>query len=165
MSERSAWEHLSDEDVRRAAAAFLGDILQVPPMYSALKVKGVPLYVKARAGIVIERAPRQLHIARFDVWRDAPGSPDIRFAVVRARSRPGARPAGQAAHAALTRPRPAQTCSKGTYIRSLAHDLGAALGTHAHLVELRRESIGEHQAATAWSLDALVAQANAQPAV
>lgn len=55
-----------------------------------------------------------------------------------------------------------QECSKGTYIRSLAHDLGAALGTHAHLVALRRTSIGEHLVANAWSLDALVTNARAQ---
>jgi tRNA U55 pseudouridine synthase TruB len=84
VSARSAWEHLSDEEVQRAASTFLGDILQVPPMYSALKKNGVPLYVKARAGIVVERAARQLHIARFDVWRDAPSSADVHFAVVRA---------------------------------------------------------------------------------
>ena len=62
-------------------------------MYSALKQKGVPLYVKARAGIVVERAPRQLYIERFDVERAVAGGPDVRFAVVRcdARSRVQAR--------------------------------------------------------------------------
>ncbi len=57
-----------------------------------------------------------------------------------------------------------QTCSKGTYIRSLAHDLGAALGTHAHLVALRRVSIGEHEVADAWTLDALIAHGREQSA-
>jgi tRNA pseudouridine55 synthase len=57
-----------------------------------------------------------------------------------------------------------QTCSKGTYIRSLAHDLGAALGTHAHLTELRRVSIGDHAVDNAWPLEALIAAANAAAA-
>ena len=164
---RSAWQHLSDEEVQLATRAFVGDILQTPPMYSALKKDGVPLYVKARAGEVVERAPRQLHVARFDVWRDEPGSCDFRFAVVR-----GCERAAGCWARWLTGPSipgsalpSSQTCSKGTYIRSLAHDLGLALGTHAHLVALRRESIGAHQVATAWPLDALVAHAREQHAV
>jgi tRNA pseudouridine55 synthase len=163
VNERSAWAHLSDEDLKRAASSFLGDILQVPPMYSALKQKGVPLYVKARAGEVVERAARQLHIARFDVWRDAPGSQDVHFAVVRTCSaRRCPQPSSHFPAGCLTRVARGQTCSKGTYIRSLAHDLGAALGTHAHLVALRRDSIGQHQVSNAWALESLLTSARAQ---
>lgn len=155
VSERSAWEHVSDSALQSAASTFLGSISQVPPMYSALKQNGVPLYVKARAGVVVERAPRQLLIERFDVERAVAGGPDVRFAVVR-------RGALRLGWLPLTRA--PQTCSKGTYIRSLAHDLGAALGTHAHLTELRRVSIGDHAVDNAWPLDVLIAAANAAAA-
>jgi len=90
-------------------ARFTGEIEQVPPMYSALKHEGKPLYEYARAGIVIERPPRRVTIHRLALldWR----SPDLAFEV---------------------------HCSKGTYIRTLAEDIATALGCCGHLVELRR---------------------------
>ncbi len=178
VTERSTWQHLSDADICAAASTFVGDISQTPPMFSgassarpacglsrlkcglraaALKRDGVQLYKMARKGEVVERAQRQLHIARFHVWRDAPSSQDVHFAVVRvcpvAQSASVLRHACSSPHAAAAL---VQTCSKGTYVRSLAHDLGRALGTHGHLVALRREGIGEHSVADAWELRALV---------
>lgn len=138
VSERSDWTQVSCAQLAAAALTFVGDILQTPPMFSALKRDGVPLYKLARQGEVVERAQRQLHVARFDVWRDSPTSQDVHFTVV---------------------------CSKGTYIRSLAHDLGRALGTHAHLVALRREAIGPHRVADAWQLQTLTTLINASRSV
>jgi len=88
---------------------FKGEIEQVPPMYSALKHEGKPLYEYARAGIVIERPARRVTIHQLDMleWQ----APDLTFEV---------------------------HCSKGTYIRTLAEDIAAALGSCAHLIELRR---------------------------
>ena len=83
VCERSAWEHVTDSALEHAAGAFLGSIMQVPPMYSAIKQNGVPLYVKARAGVEVERKSREVTIARFDVERAVAGGPDVRFAVVR----------------------------------------------------------------------------------
>jgi tRNA pseudouridine55 synthase len=83
VCERSAWEHVTDSALEHAASAFLGSIMQVPPMYSAIKQNGVPLYVKARAGVEVERKSREVTIARFDVERAVAGGPDVRFAVVR----------------------------------------------------------------------------------
>ena len=83
VCERSAWEHVTDSALEHAASAFLGSIAQVPPMYSAIKQNGVPLYVKARAGVEVERKAREVTIARFDVERGVAGGPDVRFAVVR----------------------------------------------------------------------------------
>ncbi len=103
-----------------------GDILQTPPMYSALKRDGVPLYRLARAGRTIERAPRPVRIACFDVALVA--SDRLQFAV---------------------------TCSRGTYVRVLALDLGAALGTGAHLASLRRTACGHFDVRSAVRLDDL----------
>jgi tRNA pseudouridine55 synthase len=99
--------------VAAGVARFHGTLLQVPPMYSALKRGGVPLYRLARAGQEIERAPRAVHVQRFDVAIIA--ADRLAFAV---------------------------DCSKGTYVRVLAHDLGIALGTAAHLASLRRTGFG-----------------------
>ena len=96
-----------------AMEAFRGDIEQVPPMYSALKHEGQPLYRLAREGREVERKARQvtIHILELIAWEP----PELRFRV---------------------------RCSKGTYIRTLAEDLAAALGTCAHLVALRRTASG-----------------------
>ena len=104
---------LSTESLARAVASLRGDILQTPPMYSALKRGGVPLYRLARAGRDVAREARGVRIAAFDVALIAHDR--IAFAV---------------------------TCSRGTYVRVLAQDLGAALGTGAHLATLRRTACG-----------------------
>jgi tRNA pseudouridine55 synthase len=102
------------EQVRAAAASLTGSVHQVPPMVSAVKVGGRRLHELARAGLEVERAPREVTIDRFDVERsDDPGI--YRIHVV---------------------------CSTGTYVRTLASDLGALLGGGAHLRELRRTRVG-----------------------
>jgi tRNA pseudouridine55 synthase len=117
---------ISSVTLAAALNTLRGDILQTPPMYSALKRDGVPLYRLARAGKTVERAPRPVRIACFDVARLAPDR--LRFAV---------------------------TCSRGTYIRVLAHDLGRALGTGAHLATLRRSACGPFEVSRAVRLDDL----------
>ncbi len=99
-------------DIARVLEQFTGDIEQVPPMYSALKHEGRPLYEYARAGIRIERPARSVHI--FDIKLESWCAPDLAFSV---------------------------HCSKGTYIRTLAEDIATALGSCAHLVELRRLAV------------------------
>jgi tRNA pseudouridine55 synthase len=117
---------VSEASLLEALARFRGEIEQVPPMHSALKRDGVPLYALARRGVVVERAPRRVRIHALDL-------------VVREGSR-----------LQLD-----VRCSKGTYIRSLADDLGEALGCGAHLAALRRTAIGRFEVADAIGLDAL----------
>jgi len=115
------------DEVRAAAAGFVGDIDQVPPMVSAVKIGGQRLHALARAGVEVDRPPRRVTVHRFDV--DAPGSGEagVYRAVVE--------------------------CSSGTYIRSLAADVGTALGGGAHLRALRRTAIGPFSLADAVPLD------------
>jgi tRNA pseudouridine55 synthase len=117
---------------RAACAAFVGQIDQVPPMYSALKRNGKPLYEYARAGIEIERAARRVSIRSIDVleWSLGGETPRARIRVA---------------------------CSKGTYIRTLAADIGERLGCGAHLSALRRERVGALALDSAIGLDALEA--------
>lgn len=115
--------------VRDAMARLTGTISQVPPMYSAKKVGGKKLYELARAGQEIERKPIDVTVHEFAVLDYAP--PRLVF---RAR------------------------CSSGTYVRTLAHDLGQALGTGAYLKELRRTAIGGFSIENALKLDALTPQ-------
>ncbi len=104
---------LETERLREVERRFTGDTAQVPPMYSALKRAGVPLYRLARRGIAVERAARQVRIAALQLEPCGPGQ--LRFEV---------------------------TCSKGTYVRVLAEDIGEALGSTAHLEALRRTRFG-----------------------
>src|ERR1700761_4134832 len=112
--------------VLAAMARFRGEIVQVPPMYSALKRDGKPLYEYARAGQVVEREGRQVTIHALEMLACA--LPDVTFRV---------------------------TCSKGTYVRTLAEDIGEALGCGAHLVALRRTGVGALTLEHAVTLDAL----------
>ncbi|HUP84294.1 MAG TPA: tRNA pseudouridine(55) synthase TruB [Acidimicrobiales bacterium] len=123
-------------DVEAAAATLTGSILQVPPMVSALKVGGKRLHELARAGIEVERAARPVTVHRFEV---------------------GATPDPQVYAAEVE-------CSSGTYIRTLAADLGAALGGGAHLRNLRRTAIGSFTLADARALDAVDDSAVLTPA-
>jgi tRNA pseudouridine55 synthase len=107
-------------------AAHLGDQDQIPPMYSAIKQGGVRLYDRARAGEEVERAPRKIRIDRLELLAFEP--PRFRIAIA---------------------------CSKGTYIRSLVADLGAALAAGAHLAELRRTRSGRFSIDQAVTLDRL----------
>jgi tRNA pseudouridine55 synthase len=104
---------LSREEIEAAFARFDGDFYQTPPMVSAIKKDGVPLYKLARKGQVVEREPRFVHVFAHEV-RDV-RLPDVDFRVV---------------------------CSKGFYVRTYAHDIGAQLGCGAHLKNLRRTKSG-----------------------
>ncbi|AOJ31325.1 tRNA pseudouridine(55) synthase TruB [Burkholderia metallica] len=112
--------------VEAALARFTGEIVQVPPMYSALKRDGKPLYEYARAGQTVEREGRNVTILALDLL--ACDLPDVTFRV---------------------------TCSKGTYVRTLAEDIGEALGCGAHLTMLRRTGVGALTLEHAVTLDAL----------
>lgn len=116
--------HLAPDKVETALAAMEGPLLQIPPMYSAIKMNGQPLYQLARAGIQVEREPRRVHIYRL-ILRE----------ILPAGSAGGGLGYG-------TRLRVEIHCSKGTYIRSLADDLGKALGCGAHLAVLLRLETG-----------------------
>ena len=123
-------------DVEAAAAALTGDILQVPPMVSAIQIDGKRLHELAREGIEVEREARPVTVHRFDVH--AEGEPG-RFPIE-------------------------VTCSSGTYIRSLAADVGAALGGGAHLRDLRRTAIGSFTIDRARALEALSVDSLLTPA-
>jgi tRNA pseudouridine55 synthase len=103
------FEHLIDEEIRTAVNQFVGDIEQIPPMYSALKKDGQPLYKLARQGIEIDRPPRPVTIHHIDYLGYENGVVSLEVA-----------------------------CSKGTYIRTLIEDIGNKLGCGAHVIELRR---------------------------
>jgi len=104
---------LTEELVRAAFEKYRGDFYQMPPMVSAIKQGGVPLYKLARQGKTVEREPRLVHVYSFAIQRIAP--PEIDFSV---------------------------SCSKGFYVRTYAHDIGEALGCGAHLKNLRRTRSG-----------------------
>ncbi len=112
------------EQLNADAASFLGDQMQMPPMVSAIKKNGVPLYKLARKGIEVEREPRLVHIYNFRFTRYQEPLGDFRVA-----------------------------CTKGTYVRSIAHDLGQKLGCGAHLAALRRSVSGKFDVAEATRLD------------
>jgi tRNA pseudouridine55 synthase len=115
------------DELNAAAASFIGDQMQVPPMVSAIKKNGVPLYKLARKGIEVEREPRLVHIYnfRFMDYQEPLG----RFKLA---------------------------CTKGTYVRSVAHDLGQKLGCGAHLARLRRAVSGKFDVADAKPLDEIL---------
>lgn len=119
---------LSDDELRKTAQSFIGDQYQTPPMYSAIKIDGVPLYKKARQGEDVEREPRFIRIASFDLTRIA--SPEIDFVL---------------------------RCSKGTYVRTVAHDFGQKLGCGAHLSKLRRTGSGKFTISQCLTLDEIMA--------
>ncbi len=125
----------SREQVEQVLARFRGPILQVPPMYSALKRDGKPLYEYARAGITLERKARAVTIHALELLEFAP--PLLKLRV---------------------------TCSKGTYIRVLGEDIGSALGCGAHLAALRRTGIDTLELTGAVGLEALAAQPEAERA-
>src|SRR5262245_59184984 len=120
---------VSREQVEHAAKAFVGEIEQVPPMVSALKVGGRKLYELAREGQEVERAPRRVRIDRLTVDDFEPGTYPEAIVTVE--------------------------CSSGTYIRSLAADLGTALGGCAHLAALRRLAVGSFTIDEAHTVDAI----------
>lgn len=117
---------LAEDIVRAEMKAFMGDQYQTPPMFSAKKVNGQPLYKLARKGKTIAREPRVIHISRFEMT--AFSAPEISFLVA---------------------------CSKGAYVRTLAHDLGQKLGCGAHLNALRRTGVGKFRIEEADTLEVL----------
>jgi len=106
-------DHVSEELLKQTVGKFIGEIEQRPPVFSALKKDGKRLYEYARAGKAVEIKKRTVTVSEFEITRIA--MPEVQFRIV---------------------------CSKGTYIRSLAHDLGLSLQSGAHLSELRRTKIG-----------------------
>jgi tRNA pseudouridine55 synthase len=112
------------DELNEAASTFVGDQMQVPPMVSAIKKAGVPLYKLARKGIEVEREPRLIHIYNFRFTDYAEPIGSFKLA-----------------------------CTKGTYVRSVAHDLGQKLGCGAHLATLRRSVSGKFDVADALPLD------------
>ncbi|MCD8504213.1 MAG: tRNA pseudouridine(55) synthase TruB [Burkholderiaceae bacterium] len=116
----------TEQQIRDILRNFLGAIKQVPPMTSALKHKGRPLYEYARQGVEIERAAREVTIHQLDLLE----SDGLTAKIV-------------------------VDCSKGTYVRTLAQDIGRALGVRAHLVALERTRIGPFRLDGAWTLAAL----------
>lgn len=124
--ERHDVDALTERSIRREITSFVGSVDQKPPMYSAVKVDGEPLYEKARRGEEIERPVRRVRVKRFDVHSF--DGRDARFEV---------------------------QCSKGTYVRSLVHDLGRALEVGAHVTDLRRTAIGPHRVEDAFTVEAL----------
>jgi tRNA pseudouridine55 synthase len=122
---------VSEAEVVAASRRFVGEIQQVPPMVSALKVGGRRLHELAREGVEVERKPRSVRIDRFDLEGFEPGPFPLATVLVE--------------------------CSSGTYIRSLAADLGAALGGPAHLAELRRLRVGSFTVEESHPLDAIEA--------
>lgn len=121
-------EHITPSVLEAARVQFLGDIQQYPPIYSAIKQGGKPLYELARKGREVKVESRSLHIYQFDIERES--DVDISFYV---------------------------KCSKGTYIRSLAYDFGKACESGGYLSSLRRTEIGDFSVQDAWTVEELVA--------
>lgn len=115
---------VTEEDLKEVLKSFTGDIEQIPPMYSAVKINGVKLYSLARRGIEVERKPRQIRIENIEV-----NSFDYPKAVITV------------------------TCSKGTYIRTLIDDIGSALGCGAAMSELTRLKTGDFEISGAYKID------------
>lgn len=122
---------LTAEAIETAMKSLTGDILQIPPMHSAIKIGGKKLYELARKGIEIDRPPRPVTISRFELTTPLPPAPcplPFTLPVI-------------------------IDCSSGTYIRAIARDLGEKLGTAGYLTQLRRTAIGQYGINTATALN------------
>jgi tRNA pseudouridine55 synthase len=119
--------HITPSVVEQARQLFLGDIQQLPPIFSAIKKEGTPLYELARKGQEVVVEPRNISIYQFDIQSFTDNT--ISFYV---------------------------KCSKGTYIRSLAHDFGKACGSGGYLTSLRRTTIGDYSVDDAWQIDEFI---------
>ncbi len=124
--------NFNEAQLRQAVLRFTGAVEQIPPMHSALKKDGKALYEYARAGIAVEREARSVHIHKLEVLETLVGTQD------------------SAIHLRVA-------CSKGTYIRTLAEDIGEALGCGAHLTALRRIATGHFEVSQCVTLDTLEA--------
>lgn len=127
------WNHINEELISKSKESFLGEQDQIPPIFSAIKKDGKKAYESAREGTIIEMQPRKITIMDFQVWSKSPQELD--FSV---------------------------SCSKGTYIRSLAHDFGQALNSGAYLTALRRTAIGDFKIEDALSLETFLASLEVQ---
>jgi tRNA pseudouridine55 synthase len=119
--------HLTAQQIHAATAPFVGEIMQVPPAFSAIKKEGTPAYILARKGKEVKMEPRKITIRTFEITRIE--LPQVEFKVV---------------------------CSTGTYIRSLAHDFGRTLGCGGYLSSLRRTRIGDCSVEDAMGIDGFV---------
>lgn len=118
-----SWDGITEENIKQITKQFTGEILQTPPIHSAIKQKGKPVYLLARKGKEVILEPRKITISKFEIINIE--KPVISFRVV---------------------------CTTGTYIRSLANDFGKALGCGGYLSKLRRTRIGEFKAEDAISM-------------
>lgn len=125
------YEHITRADVEKILPQFTGDLMQVPPMYSALKKDGKRLYELAREGIEVEREPRPVTIHKLELLSFRPGEMEL-----------------------------LASCSKGTYVRTLAEDMGEVLGCGAYITELRRLSVGPYAGIDMITLEQLQALAD-----
>ncbi|HYD48363.1 MAG TPA: tRNA pseudouridine(55) synthase TruB [Terriglobales bacterium] len=123
-------------DLARIGAEFVGERMQTPPMYSAIKREGTPLYRLARQGVTVEREARPVRLDALELQLATADSLSFRVA-----------------------------CSKGTYVRVLAEEIATALGTAGHLQSLRRTGFGRFHIDTAITLDQLLADATAPPMI
>ncbi len=119
--------HITPEMIEAVRLSMIGDIQQYPPIFSAIKIDGKPMYKSARAGQEVEIKPRAVTILDFELTTVA--LPLVHFRI---------------------------TCSKGTYIRSMAQDFGKALESGAHLSSLRRTKSGEFSTENAWTIDEFI---------
>lgn len=117
------YSNVTHEQIEEVRQKFLGEILQIPPMFSAIKHNGKPLYHFARKGKVISREPRKIFIHEFEITNIQ--LPVISFRII---------------------------CSKGTYVRAIANDFGRELGCGAYLSSLRRTQIGEYKVENAMTV-------------
>lgn len=146
--------HLTDELLQKTKNQFVGDILQIPPVFSAVKVEGKRLYKNARTGEEVELPERPVHIESFEVGFLRPVPTDER----RAPSVVSERGAAIMLHPDYSEGLQVDfqvVCSKGTYIRSLAHDFGQAVGSGAYLSRLRRTRTGGFSVEDAWQVEEL----------
>jgi len=120
----NSFEYVTEKEIFLARDLFIGKVVQTPPMYSAVKVHGQALYKYARKGVELERKTREVFIYDFQIT--GIDLPDIHFEI---------------------------SCSKGTYIRVIAHDFGKALGCGAYLKKLRRTRIGEFNVEDAFDIE------------
>ncbi|QBQ41027.1 tRNA pseudouridine(55) synthase TruB [Sphingobacterium psychroaquaticum] len=128
-----AYDHITEADLLKAAKSFEGEIEQYPPAHSAIKVQGERLYEKARRGEEVELKTRKVIVNSFEIEKIE--GPNVYFRI---------------------------SCSKGTYIRSIASDFGKVLGIGAHLSALRRTKSGDFHVDKAWKLETLIEEIRKQ---
>ena len=127
INEIKSIDHITEENILETSKKFIGTLQQIPPVYSALKKGGEPLYKKARKGENVVIEPREVKSKEFEIT--GIDLPEVRFRLV---------------------------CSKGFYVRSLVRDFGEALGVGAHMTELVRTRIGEFSITEALTIDEFI---------